>query len=65
MLEKSTESIMEGEKDKHMDHREHQIRIDTGVKGAKRCIKANINAISSDTHQLQFIKLHHFKRERY
>ena len=28
-------------------------------------IKANIYAISSDTHQLQFIKLHHFKQERF
>ena len=27
--------------------------------------KANIYAISSDTHQLQFIKLHHFKLERF
>ena len=27
-------------------------------------IKANIYAISSDTHQLQFLKLHHFKLER-
>ena len=26
---------------------------------------ANIYAISSDTHQLQFIKLHHFKQERF
>ena len=28
-------------------------------------LKANIYAISSDTHQLQFIKLHHFKQERF
>ena len=28
-------------------------------------IKANIYAISSDTHQLQFIKLHNFKHERF
>ena len=28
-------------------------------------LKANIYAISSDTHQLQFIKLHHFKLERF
>ena len=27
--------------------------------------KAKIYAISSDTHQLQFIKLHHFKQERF
>ena len=26
-------------------------------------LKAKIYAISSDTHQLQFIKLHHFKQE--
>ena len=26
-------------------------------------LKANIYAISSDTHQLQLIKLHHFKLE--
>ena len=39
VLEKSTESIMDGEKDKHMDHREHQTGMDTGVKGAKGCIK--------------------------
>ena len=35
MLEKSTESIVDGEKDKHMDHREHQTGMDTGVKGGK------------------------------
>ena len=28
-------------------------------------LKANIYAISSDTHQLQFIKMHHFKQERF
>ena len=39
MLEKSTESIVDGEKDKHMDHREHQTGVDTGVKGDKGCIK--------------------------
>ena len=38
MLEKSTESIMDGEKDEHMDHRVHQTGMDTGVKGAN-CIK--------------------------
>ena len=35
MLEKSTESIVDGEKDKHMDNRERQTGMDTGVKGAK------------------------------
>ena len=44
-----------------MDRREHQTAMDTGVKGAK----ANIYAISSDTHQLQFIKPHNFKQERF
>ena len=39
MLEKSTESIMDGEKDEHMDNREHQTGMETGVKGAKGCIK--------------------------
>ena len=39
MLEKSTESIVDGEKDKHVDHREHQTGMDTGVKGDKGCIK--------------------------
>ena len=40
MLEKSTESIVDGEKDKHiMDNREHQTGMDTGVKCAKGCIK--------------------------
>ena len=39
MLEKSTESIVDGEKDKHMDNREHKTGMDTGVKGAKGCIK--------------------------
>ena len=39
VLEKSTESIVDGEKDKHMDHREHQTGMDTGVKGVKGCIK--------------------------
>ena len=33
MFEKSTESIVDGEKYKHMDHREHQTGMDTGVKG--------------------------------
>ena len=28
-------SIVDGEKDKHMDNREHQTGMDTGVKGAK------------------------------
>ena len=27
------------------------------------CLKAKMYAISSDTHQLQFLKLHHFKLE--
>ena len=39
VFEKSTESIVDGEKDKHMDNREHQTGMDTGVKGAKGCIK--------------------------
>ena len=40
MLEKSTQSIVDGEKDKHIDHREHQTGMDTGgVKGGKGCIK--------------------------
>ena len=29
----------------------------------KGFIKAKLNAIPSDTHQLQLIKLHHFKQE--
>ena len=28
-------------------------------------VKAKMDAISSDTHQLQLIKLHHFKLERF
>ena len=39
MLEKSTQSIVDGEKDKHINHREHQTGMDTGVKGGKGCIK--------------------------
>ena len=39
VLEKSTESIVDGEKDKHMDNREHQTGMDTGVKGTKGYIK--------------------------
>ena len=35
VLEKSTESIVDGEKDRHMDNREHQTGMNTGVKGAK------------------------------
>ena len=35
VLEKSTESIVDGEKEKHMDNREHQTGMDTGVKGDK------------------------------
>ena len=36
VLWKSTESIVDGEKDKHIDNRDHQTGMDTGVKG---CIK--------------------------
>ena len=32
-------SIVDGEKDKHMDHLEHQTGMDTRVKGTKGCIK--------------------------
>ena len=39
VLEKSTESIVDGEKDKHMDNREHQTGMDNEVNGAKGCIK--------------------------
>ena len=39
VLEKSTESIADAEKAKHMDHRERQTGMDTGVKGDKGCIK--------------------------
>ena len=39
LLDNSTESIVAEEKDKHMDNREHQTGMDTGVKGAKGCIK--------------------------
>ena len=39
MLEKSTESIVDGEKDKHIDHREHKTEMDSGVKGDKGGIK--------------------------
>ena len=39
MLEKSTESIVGGAKDKHIDHREYQTGMDTGVKCDKGCIK--------------------------
>ena len=39
VLEKSTESIVDGEKEQHIDHREHQTGVDTGVKGDKGCIK--------------------------
>ena len=35
MLEKSIERIVDGEKDKHIDHRKHQTGMDTGVKGDK------------------------------
>ena len=31
--------IVDGEKDKHMDNREDQTAMDTGVEGAKGCIK--------------------------
>ena len=36
VLEKNTESIVDGEKD---HHRAHQTGVDTGVKGDKGCIK--------------------------
>ena len=35
VLEKSTEGIVNGEQGKHMDHRDHQTGMDTGVKGDK------------------------------
>ena len=34
-----------------------------GVQESNENLKATISAISSNTHQLQFIKLHHFKQE--
>ena len=34
VLEKSTEGIVDGEKDQHIDHRDHQTGVDTGVKAA-------------------------------
>ena len=37
VLQTSTEKIVDGERDKHMDHREHQTGMDTGVKGGKGC----------------------------
>ena len=37
VLEKSTESIVDEEIDKHIDHREHQTGVDTGVKSDKGC----------------------------
>ena len=37
MLERSAEGIVDGEKDQHIDHREHQTGVDTGVKGDKGC----------------------------
>ena len=39
MFDKSTENIVDGEKDKQMDHREHQTGMDTGVKGDKGYMK--------------------------
>ena len=39
MLDTSTESIVDGEKYKHIDHREHQTGMDTGVTGDKGGIK--------------------------
>ena len=39
VMEKSIENIVDGEKDTHMDHREHQTGMDTGVKRANGCIK--------------------------
>ena len=42
MLEKSTKSIVDGEKDKYVDHPEHQTGMDTGVKGAKGCTKLRL-----------------------
>ena len=39
VLEKSTESIVDGEKEQHIDHREHQTGVETGVYGDKGCIK--------------------------
>ena len=35
----STDCIVDGDKDQHFDHREHQTGVDTGVKGDKGCIK--------------------------
>ena len=44
VLEKSAESIVDGEKDKHMDNREHQTGMDTGVKGAKGYFEHEVRA---------------------
>ena len=45
------------------DH--NQLHFNINIKSDKTKVKAKIFAISSDTHQLQFIKLHHFKQERF
>ena len=39
MLEKSTENVVDGEKDQHVGLREHHTGVDNGVKGDKGCIK--------------------------
>ena len=38
---------MDGEKDKHIDHREHQTGMDTGVKGDNGCIKVRWTLVES------------------
>ena len=43
VLEKSSESIVDGEKDQHIDHGEHQTGMDTGVKGDKGCTKGMLH----------------------
>ena len=45
---------------------QHQFdQYKNNIKKTWGVIKAKIYAISSDTYQLQFIKLHHFKQERF
>ena len=39
VFDRSTDTIVDGEKDKQIDHREHQTGMDTGVKGDKGYIK--------------------------
>ena len=59
VLEKSTESNVDGENDKHMDHREHETGMDTGVKTNRQTDRHTYRGISLCPRNSIFIRQQH------